>query len=196
MALFDFINQTSYTFEGKKDDEEVVLFLHRHWFTIINKITTICIASVFPFAVLLVLGQIIIPYIEVFIFLWAAYILMLWFVMFYIITMYILNSWIVTNERIVDSEQVGFFNRKVAELSLSVVQDVSVTLQGLIPTTMNYGSVIIQSAGRENHFYFDQVPKPQEIKDTIMDLIDQIEDRKEHQHGHIERSPRTEVPRL
>ncbi len=120
---------------------------------------------------------------------------MLWFILFYVITMYLLNSWIVTNERIVDSEQVGFFNRKVAELSLSVVQDVSITLQGLIPTTMNFGSIIIQSAGRENHFYFDQVPKPQEIKDTIMFLIEKIEDRKEHQHN-VERSPRTGVPRL
>ena len=193
MALFDFITQTSYSFEGKKDDEEVVLFLHQHWFTIINKIIVVCLTSLFPFLIIIVFGPYITPYLSLFIFLWSAYILFLWFVLFYIITMYMLNSWIVTNERIVDSEQVGFFNRKVAELSLSVVQDVSVTLQGLIPTTLNFGDVIIQSAGRENHFFFDDVPKPQDVKDVIMNLIDKIEDRKEH---HIDRSPRTEVPRM
>ena len=195
MALFDFITQTSYSFEGKKDDEEVVLFLHRHWFTIINKVIAVFLISLLPLLLVLVLGQYIVPYLSVFIFLWSAYILFLWFALFYIITMYVLNFWIVTNERIVDSEQIGFFNRKVAELSLYVIQDVSTTLQGFIPTALNFGSVIIQSAGRENHFFFDQVPKPQDVKDTIMDLIDQIEDKKEHQH-ELERGPRTDIPRI
>lgn len=195
MSLFDFINKTTYTFEGKKQEEEVVLFLHRHWFTIINKLTLIGFASLLPFLALLILGPIVQPYIHILVFLWSIYILILWFVVFYIVTMYLLDYWIVTDERIVDSLQAGFFNRKIAELSLSTVQDVSITLKGFIPTTLNFGSVIIQTAARENHFFFDQVSNPQHVKDTIMDLIDKIEDRKEH-HYHLERSPRTEVPRL
>jgi uncharacterized membrane protein YdbT with pleckstrin-like domain len=195
MAFFDFVSKTSYTFEGKKAEEKVILFLHRHWFTLVHKLIIVCLSSLLPFVFLLVLGSYILPYLSIFIFFWSAFILILWFVIFYIITMYLLDYWIVTNERIVDSEQTGFFNRKVAELSLSTVQDVSVTLKGFIPTTMNFGSVIIQTAARENHFYFDQVPNPQTVKDTIMDLIDDIEDRKEHQH-HTERSPRTEISRL
>jgi Bacterial PH domain len=192
MALFDFFSKTSYTFEGKKEDEEVALFLHRHWFTLVNKMVSICLCSLIPFIFILVFGRFILPYLAMVVFLWSAFILVLWFVMFYTITMYTLDYWIVTNERIVDSEQNGFFNRKVSELSLSTVQDVSTSLVGFIPTTMNYGAVIIQTAARENHFYFDQVPSPQAVKDTIMNLIDQIEDRKEGYN----RSPRTEVTRL
>lgn len=194
MSLFTFLSQTSYTFDGKKDDETVALFLHRHWFTIFNKVFAICIATLLPFIVLLVFGQVIIEYklIPLFTFMWATYILLLWYVLFYIITMYTLDYWVVTNERIVDSIQCGFFNRQVSELSLSSIQDISTSLEGFLPTTMNYGSVKIQTAARENHFYFDEVPNPQKVKDTIMELVDQIEQRKE---GRYFRNPRTPVTR-
>ncbi len=192
MAFFDFVSKTSYTFEGKKEGEQVMLFLHRHWFTLAPKIFFACLASLAPLIPMLVFGQFLLPYLSIIVFLWSIYILILWFVIFYILTMYTLDYWIVTDERIVDSVQSGFFNRKVSELSLETIQDVSVTLKGVIPTTVNYGSVIIQTAGRENQFFFDQVPKPQIVKDTIMDLIDAIEARREK----LERNPRTAISRL
>lgn len=184
MGVFDFISQTSYSFEGKKTDENVVLFLHRHWFSITNQVTFITLIGLIPLLAFLVIGQYIVDngLVPLFMFAWACVLLIVWYFLFYMITLYILDYWIVTDERIIDSKQKGFFNRSVSELDLSSIQDIKVTLTGIIPTFLNYGEVEIQTAARDKHFLFEEVPYPQDVKDIVMDLADK-EERKEHDHG-------------
>ncbi len=172
MINFHFFNKTNYTFEGKKEGEEVVLFLHRHWWTIVNRIVFIVIAAFVPFIVVVVFGQLLLKYdaMAVFAFLWAAYYLLLWFFLFYTLTIYNLNNWIVTNMRIIDRYQRGFFDQEVAELSLVNIQDVSFKMEGLIPTMMNYGDIEVQTAGNDQKFSFVDIPDPQKVKDEIMKI--------------------------
>jgi len=187
MALFDFITQTSYTFEGEKEGETVALFLHRHWYTLFSRIIIICVAALFPLLVLVIFGSLIIEnnLIPLFTFIWSAYFMFLWLALFYSITMYSLEYWIVTDERIVNNVQNGFFDREVAELSISTIQDVSFSLSGFMATTLNYGNVEVQTAARENHFLFEDVPNPQNVKDIIMEQVDKLEDSKNGEvHSH------------
>lgn len=176
--MFNFLKKTSYTFEGKKDQENVALFLHRHWFTLVNKISVLLIMSLFPIIILLVLGQVILAnnLIPLFTFLWASYIMAIWFYLFYVLTMYTLDYWIITNERVVNNIQHGFFNRRISEVSIHMVQDVSVKLVGMIPTMLNFGLVEIQTAAEVGHFKLEQVPQPQVVKDKIMEIVEQTED--------------------
>lgn len=176
--MFNFLKKTSYTFEGKKDEESVVLFLHRHWYVLAGKVTTILVMSLVPILFLIVFGQLILAnkLIPLFTFLWAAYIMALWFYLFYALTMYTLDYWIITSERIVDSKQMGFFNRRISELSIHMIQDISVKLVGLIPTMLNFGTVEVQTAAEQRNFLFDQIPKPQIAKDKIMEIIEATED--------------------
>lgn len=179
--MFNFLKNTSYTFEGKKEQETVVLFLHRHWYTLVSKISILLIMSLFPILVLLVLGQVILAnnLIPLFTFLWASYIMAIWFYLFYALTMYTLDYWIITSERIVNNIQHGFFNRRISEVSIHMVQDVSVKLVGMIPTMLNFGLVEIQTAAEIGHFKLEQIPKPQVVKDKIMEIIEHTED----EHG-------------
>lgn len=75
--------------------------------------------------------------------------------------------------RIINSVQNGFFDRRVSELSLSNIQDVSVNMDGMVPTMMNYGDVEIQTAAAERRFKFENVPNPQQVKDEIMRLVEE-----------------------
>lgn len=176
--MFNFLKSTSYTFEGKKEQESVVLFLHRHWYTLVSKISVLLIMSLFPILALLVLGQIILEnnLIPLFTFLWASYIMAIWFYLFYTLTMYTLDYWIITNERVVNNIQHGFFNRRISEVSIHMVQDVSVKLIGMIPTMLNFGLVEIQTAAEIGHFKLEQIPKPQVVKDKIMEIVEHTED--------------------
>ncbi len=183
MKFFDFISQTSYSFEGKKGDENVELFLHRHWFGITNKVTFIALGAIIPLIAFLILGNIIVsngllPY---FMLAWACFLMLLWFLIFYSLTMYTLDYWIVTDERIIDNKQNGFFDRTISELDLSSIQDIKVTLTGLVPTFMNFGYVEVQTAARDKHFIFEDVPRPQDVKDIVMELADK-EERREGKH--------------
>ena len=141
-------------------------------------ISLVIIFTALPIIALIVFSIPIVKYnlISLFSFLWITYYLVIWFWLFYVITMYTLDNWVVTTKRVIDSVQNGFFNRKVAELHLEKIQDVSYRITGLLPTFFNYGVVEIQTAAKDQKFLFEDVPDPQRIKDIIMELILEEED--------------------
>ena len=83
---------------------------------------------------------------------------------------YYLDVHIVTNKRIVDIEQNGFFRRQISELHLHQVQDVESKVNGFLETVFHYGDAIIQTAGERENFVFEDVPHPYSIAKTIVDL--------------------------
>ena len=83
---------------------------------------------------------------------------------------YYLDIYIVTDRRIVDIEQNGFFHRQISELYLREVQDVKAKVYGFFPTMLHFGQVIIQTAGKIENFTFDSIPHPYAVSKMIMDL--------------------------
>ena len=84
--------------------------------------------------------------------------------------MYLLDVWIVTNERIVDSTQQGFFHRTISELHIHRIQDISVSIKGIIRTFFHFGDLQIQTAGEEERFNFSEIASPDVVKDKIMQI--------------------------
>lgn len=107
-------------------------------------------------------------------FLLSFYILSIWYFFFKALTDFYLDTWIVTDHRILEIHQLGLFKRDISELRLSKIQDVTVKVEGLLPTFFNYGTVIIQTAGVIPEFKFEQIPYPQQAKDRILQLYDQF----------------------
>lgn len=98
--------------------------------------------------------------------------------------LYLLDTWIVTNERILDVNQKSFFFRTVSELNLSKVQDISVKTSGLIQTIFDFGDVEIETAGAAlDKFRFRQVAHPNMVKDRIMKLVSEA---RKHASGEQE----------
>lgn len=85
---------------------------------------------------------------------------------------YWLDMWIITNDRIVNIEQMGLFARRISELDLHRVQDVTSEVKGFFPTLFNFGTVYIQTAGTIERFVFEQIPNPHEIRKAILDLAE------------------------
>ena len=186
------LTQTHYTFEGKKDYENVHTLLYRHWFVLFEH----CLAFIF-FAILpvIVYGSVGI-YLEslrlasVLAFLTSLYYLVWWYGLAYVVTMYLLDTWIVTDHRVVDSEQHGFFRRTVSELTLSKIQDISVRVRGPITTFFDFGDLVIQTAGTQERFHFKQIPHPRAVKDMIMHAHDRysaehIDNREVHEKTDV-----------
>ncbi|MEI6296593.1 MAG: PH domain-containing protein [bacterium] len=161
--------KTNNSFENKLSYEKVIVVLRKHWFIITIQV----ILHLF-----LLLGSAAITLIGIsyfnnwdititILFLFSLFTMFWWLGLFYAITMYMLDVWIITDHRVVDSEQHGFFSRQTAELNLSRVQDTSVEMKGLIPTFFNYGNLDIQTAGVEQKFRFKEIPNPEAIKDLL-----------------------------
>ena len=65
---------------------------------------------------------------------------------------YYLDMVVVTNERIVFVTQNALFSRKISELNMEQIQDVTSNVQGFFPTFFNFGEVLIQTAGERENF--------------------------------------------
>ncbi|MES2985957.1 MAG: PH domain-containing protein [Patescibacteria group bacterium] len=157
------------TFEGKNDNETLLVFTRRHWFVLFGIVMGTLFASFLPIILIVLLAPIIIGHEILFMFCWLIYIMILWFILAYRLTLHSLDTWIVTNERILDIVQIGLFNRKISELHLESIQDISVNTKGLIESYLNFGNIEIQTGATAQRFMFDKVPNPLDIKDAIMD---------------------------
>lgn len=108
-----------------------------------------------------------------FILLWLAlgvlWVLYLWYGWFFDIC-------IVTNQRIVDIDQQGFFHQKVSEASLGKIQDVVYEIKGFLQTIFNIGNVTIYTSGSEAGFTFENVLHPQSIHQAIRTIIEEFND--------------------
>ena len=164
---------------NQRKGEKVELFLRRHWLVTARILVTLSVLTAVPIMALIVLvadlsvlidNPIIGPVFIIGATIYAMAILLFSFVEY---ADYYLDTWIVTNERIINIEQKGLFNRVASELQLNAVQDVTSDVKGLVRTLFDYGDVVIQTAGETKRFHFKGIPNPEEIKERIIHLVEQ-----------------------
>ncbi len=74
----------------------------------------------------------------------------------------------VTNEKIAQVLYVTLFHRKISQLNIGDVQDVTVTQQGFLAHAFNYGTLVIETAGEQQNYTFTFVPEPHEAAKVII----------------------------
>lgn len=91
---------------------------------------------------------------------------------------YYFDVLIVTDRRVVDIDQEQLFYRKISELNLRDVEDISFERDGFFPTLLNYGGITVQTAGEARNFIIENIHFPSEIATIIADLADQAKAEK------------------
>lgn len=167
-------------FPGQKADEKVHLVLHRHWFVLIKDLGTFIALATLPLIIFFIAQNVLAWELErtsfgfvLLVMASALYYLFLWNLAFGFWLDYILDYNVVTDQRVIDIEQSGLFNRTVAEQPLYRVQDVTTEVRGVFPTMLKYGTVYIQTAGEKQRFVFEEVPNPEEVAKLIVTLSEQ-----------------------
>lgn len=175
-------------FKGKRPDETTILFLRRHWLVLIFKL----IPAVFFLGVLLALlffkefWLILLGWEPVFANLvFASLWMFFWIILFIFWIDYYLDVWIVTDQRIINIEQGSLFRRRISELEMGKIQDVTSQVQGVIPTLFRYGYVYVQTAGEKERFVFCQVPNPAKVKNIIMQIQKRALMKEKREEGAI-----------
>lgn len=85
-----------------------------------------------------------------------------------VVYLYTFNAFIITEDRIIDLDQRGFFDRTVSETTYDKIQDVSVRIKGMWQTILHYGSVIIQTAGSQANIELHGVKDPEQVQQSII----------------------------
>ena len=78
------------------------------------------------------------------------------------------NIVLVTTEKIAQVLNKSLFNRKVSQLNISDVQDVTVSQIGVFARALNYGTIVIETAGEQQNYTFTYAPKPYECAKQII----------------------------
>ncbi|MBI2589679.1 PH domain-containing protein [Candidatus Berkelbacteria bacterium] len=167
-------------FPGQLENEEILIFVRRHWMAFAGWLLFVLVMLIIPIVIFftvvsyqgigffkglnLVLTSLTI----------GGYLLITDAVFLTAWIEHYLDVAIITPERLLHVKQVGLFNRRVAELSLLRVQDVSAQMNGYIQTFFRYGTVVVESAGEAPNFVMNYVPKPHVIANTILMLNDRL----------------------
>ena len=167
-----------------ESDEVVIAVIRKHPFYMILHALGLILLALFPSLLLNVwewlvsflpigsdlieLGQI--ESVALPAFFYNLWLLILWFVFIARFTDYYLDKWVLTNNRVIDVEQRGFFSREISSVRYQKIQDVTSTVSGLIPTVLNFGTLTIQTAGVEQEFKLPLTPNPVAKKELINDL--------------------------
>lgn len=176
---------------NQKPQEQVVLFLRPFWFALLGILLALIVLFAIPLALALffsstvsawlgnpVLGPILVVVI-------TAYTGAIWLFAFVQYADYYLDTWIITTHRVLSNEQIGLFSRITSELHLSTVQDVTSEVVGFLPTMFNYGTVYVQTAAEKERFDFEDVPNPEQVKETILRLVEAHKAKGSHLNSNV-----------
>lgn len=157
--------------------EHVVREVRKHWFLFLAELLPFAILVVIPFAVpnLMRLAPTLAPEVSFFdshsALVRAAlgiWLLIWWTGAWSTFTRYFLNAWVLTDQRIVDIKQRGYFSREVSSVLLNRVQDVTTDVSGVLPSMLNIGDINVQSAGTVDRFHMRGIPEPEQMRDLIL----------------------------
>jgi uncharacterized membrane protein YdbT with pleckstrin-like domain len=80
----------------------------------------------------------------------------------------------VTNKNVVQVQQGGVFTRKISQISLANVEDVTSVQKGLLAQIFGFGTVKIETAGEQVNFIFNYAPQPARISKIILNAKDEF----------------------
>ena len=84
------------------------------------------------------------------------------------------NRIIVTDRNVTQVLQYGLFSRKVSQLNINNVEDVTALQQGILPTFFNYGTLKIETAGEQVNFHFSFCPNSDYYAKIILDAREKV----------------------
>ncbi|MBT3355867.1 PH domain-containing protein [bacterium] len=181
-----------YHFKGKRDGEEIILILRRHWLILVAKLIpfgffSIGLIAIFFLAPILTEFLPIVIDNNVFNVVMSFFFMGFWLSLFVMWIDFYYDVWIVTDQRIISIEQLGLFRREISELEHGKIQDVTTEIHGIVPTLLKFGQVYIQTAGEKARFTFKQVENPVMIRSVVMALQKNAIKQQKREEGAIMR---------
>lgn len=163
------------TFADRLENEELLLFLRKHFVTNVPWIVSAVALSLAPFILLALSGLGVLPIS----FLPPVYITMTLLLYYFFIAGFIFvhyltwfyNIDLVTNQRILDIDFSSLVFENVDATKLSQVEDVGYKQVGIIRSIFDYGDIHLHTAGPSSNFEFFAVPHPERVINIINDLI-------------------------
>lgn len=168
------------TFENQDDDERIIILGRRHFITNIKWIALAC----FAFFVPMFWGEF--PTIKVLNTNTSFLLSVVWYaaLLFYIVQNFVLwfyNTYIVTNERVLDVDFFGLLYKNINVTQIVRIQDVNYSQKGIFASFFNFGDVVVQTSSEQRSddrsersaFTFERVSNPNLVVKIISELMEE-----------------------
>lgn len=154
------------------EGEHVLMTIRRHWFALARHAVFLVLLFLIPLIFVSTTNMLGAGYVEgawtpLVNFVLCLYLLALLMYGFVLWTDYYLDVWIITNERLIDIQQRGLFDRTISELGMNNVQDVTIEVRGIIATFLKFGNLTVQTASQST-FTINDAPNLYEAKELIL----------------------------
>lgn len=159
--------------------EVVQTSVHKHWLLLAFPLVLFGVVLIAPFTVIpAYFGNsfaALVPLSDtLLVMLGIMWVMMIWCMITQVWTDHHLDMWLITNQRIIDVEQDGFFSRRVSTFRLDRIQDVTIDISGFWNTMFNFGDIIVDTAGGQTgRFTMHNIFEPKVVKDIISKQLDQ-----------------------
>jgi uncharacterized membrane protein YdbT with pleckstrin-like domain len=162
-----------------EEGEKTIKVLRRHWFVMLPMILGNVVAAALPviFFNIISSGSFLEWNVPSFlnsltfewsVFAYSIWLLWLWTLFFIEWTDYYLDFWVITDRRIIDVEQKGFFHREVTSFRYKQIQDITVETRGILETIFKFGDLQIQTAGHERKIVIKNASFPEDARSLIL----------------------------
>jgi uncharacterized membrane protein YdbT with pleckstrin-like domain len=78
------------------------------------------------------------------------------------------NVVLITTDKLTQMLYTSIFNRKISQVSIGHVQDVTVKQIGVFARIFNYGTLVIETAGEQENYDFTFTPQPYETAKVLV----------------------------
>lgn len=150
-----------------KEGEKVFKILHQHWGKLLFPILKTFLILIIPF---LISSWLFSNFLGVIIFfVWVL--IGLAYGLHQILTWYF-NSFVITNQRLININQKSLFRRSVSEVSLGSIEDITYEIDGFLASLFNYGILKIKASSAS--LEISAVEQPKEVQELILKLKKEI----------------------
>lgn len=157
--------------------ETVLLKVRKHWFILVRDVFLTLVGGILGVILAIMTIRLIaisvVP--AVILFALSLWLIMVWIAVMTIWTTYYLDMWVVTDERIVYSEQVSLFSRDITTIQLERVQDATIKYTNFIETILDFGLLRIQTASTNSaDMEMYGIPRPEAVRQLVLNQVDQV----------------------
>jgi uncharacterized membrane protein YdbT with pleckstrin-like domain len=156
-----------------KDGERIIRVVRSYWAVHLPGLIVGAALTIVPFFFMFPLFQVGWPGMVGFVFFVAVG---LWYGLRALVIWY-WNVFIVTDQRVVDVDQRGFFRRSVSEAGYDKIQDASYSVNGVWRSLLDFGTVRLETAGGGSALEITDVQDPKGVHHLVTETIGRHRER-------------------
>lgn len=173
-------------FPGQRENEEIEFLVRKHWISDFKVILILFFLGMLPLAVYIFFA---VKYFPdqlqnddlMIMFFVAVYLLCVLLASYIAWLNHELDIMIVTNQRVLNHDQVDFLHRQISETNLDQIQDIKGSERGLIQTIFHFGVIEIRTASDVPVFRLHDAEKPFENAQKILNVRNHYINHFKHQ---------------